>query len=387
MKSIFISDLRPNQDATSVFLVQSKEIRQKKSGEPYLSMSLVDRTGDIEAKMWDNVTEVMNTFERDDFIRARGRIQVYQNRPQFTVYKLQRIDDGLINLQDFFPASLRNPDEMFAELRQFVAGMENIHLRELLNALLDDPQIADRYRRAPAAKTIHHAYLGGLLEHVLSLCNLSRFVATHYPFLDVDLMLAGAITHDLGKIEELSYRRSFGYTDDGQLLGHIIIGLRFIDDKLRAMPDFPPRLRSLLEHMILSHHGELEFGSSKVPVFAEALMLHYLDNMDSKMHAVRTAVERDQHIDGCWTGFCRALDRTLLKKDKFLGETVQTAEIQEELPLPPVASEADPAAPPPPPPPPAAAVVAAPDSREASSRGRSMSLFGERLKEALKEET
>jgi 3'-5' exoribonuclease len=370
MKSIFICDLRPNQDATSVFLVQSKDIRQKKSGEPYLSLSLMDRTGEMEAKMWDNVAEVMNTFERDDFVKVKGRMQVYQNRIQFAIHKMQRIDDALVELQDFFPASQRNTDEMFLELRQMVAGMKNSHLRALMEALLDDSQIADGYRRAPAAKTIHHAYLGGLLEHVLAVCQLCRFVAGQYSFLDADLMLAGAITHDLGKIQELSYRRSFGYTDDGQLLGHVVLGLRLVDDKLRALPDFPPRLRSLLEHMMLSHHGELEYGAAKVPVFGEALMLHYLDNLDSKMQAVRNAIEKDHHVDGCWTGLCRGLERSLLKKEKYLSEAVAQSSPGSESP-----SEA---------PSTAALVTSAPESREPAARPQSLSLFGERLKDALK---
>ena len=399
MKSLFISDLRPNQDATLVFLVQAKDIRQKKSGEPFLTLTLVDRTGEVEAKMWDNVAEVMDTFERDDFVKAKGRIQIFQNKPQFTVFKLQRVDDDLVELQDFFPASQYDPEEMFAELRQLVAGMSNVHLRGLVNALLDDPQIADGYRRAPAAKSMHHAYLGGLLEHVLSVCHLCRFVVGQYHFLDLDLLLAGAITHDLGKIHELSYRRSFGYTDDGQLLGHVLIGLRLIDQKLRDMPDFPPRLRSLLEHMILSHHGELEFGASKVPVFAEALMLHYLDNMDSKMHALHTAINKDQHVDGCWTGLCRALERTLLKKDKYLTGAVQAVRpapavspaqaVSTDETVAQAATEAVSSAVPeaaPPDSPPAEELGAAASGSRESSRPRPLSAFGERLKQALKSE-
>ena len=230
MKSTYVSDLRPNQDAASTFLVQSKDIRQKKSGDPYLSLTLVDRTGEINAKMWDNVGEVMDTFDRDDFVTAKGRVQVYQNRPQFTIHKMQRADEAEIDFSDFFPASRRDPDEMFAELRQVVTGMENPHLKALLGAFLDDEEFARRFRRAPAAKSVHHACLGGLIEHVLSLCRLGRVTAAHYEFVDLDLILAGVILHDIGKIHELSYRRSFAYTDEGQLLGHIVIGLRMVDD-------------------------------------------------------------------------------------------------------------------------------------------------------------
>lgn len=325
MKAIYVRDLRPSLDVTATFLVQSKDVRQKKSGEPYLSLSLVDCTGEIDAKMWDNVTEVMDTFDRDDFIIAKGRVQVYNNRPQFTIHKLKRTDEGGIEFSDFFPASSRDPDEMFQELRGVIDGMTNPHLKALLNALFDDEEIAGRYRRAPAAKSVHHAYLGGLIEHVLSLCGLCRAAAEHYRFIDLDLMLAGAMLHDLGKIYELSYRRSFGYTDVGQLLGHIVIGLRLIDDKVRSVPGFPPQLRTLLDHMVLSHHGELEFGSPKVPAFPEALLLHYLDNLDSKMENMRSLIAKDAQVEGAWTAFSHALERFVLKKETYLagvGESV-----------------------------------------------------------------
>jgi 3'-5' exoribonuclease len=318
MKSTFIADLQPNQDATSFFLVQSKDVRQKRTGEPYLSLSLADRTGEIEAKMWDNVADVMDTFDRDDFVKAKGRVQVFQNRLQFTIHKLRRADESEVAFEDFFAASERDPEEMFAELREVVAGVGNPHLKALLEAVLADEEIAARLRRAPAAKSVHHAYLGGLLEHVLSLCQLCRLAAAQYKFVDLDLLLAGAILHDIGKVYELAFRRSFHYTDDGQLLGHIVLGLRILDDKVRLLPDFPPRLRNLLAHLIISHHGELEFGSPKVPLFAEAVLLHHLDNMDAKMEAVRSLLRKDPLLEGCWTAYFQPLDRMLLKTDRYL---------------------------------------------------------------------
>lgn len=362
MKSTYVTDLRPNQDVTAIFLVQSKEIRQKKSGDPYLSLALADRTGEIDAKMWDNVQEVLATFERDDFVKVKGRVQVYQNKPQLTVHRMLRVDDGEIDFTDYFAASSRDPDQMLAELRAVIAGMENPHLKALLEALFDDEEIAGRYRRAPAAKSIHHAYLGGLIEHVLSLCHLCRLTAEHYSFIDRDLLLAGAILHDIGKIHELSYRRGFGYTDDGQLLGHIVMGLRLIDEKVRRLPEFPARLRTLLEHMVISHHGSLEFGSPKVPLFPEALLLHYLDNLDSKMENLRASIAGDQQMEGCWTGYNRALDRYILKKDNYLAESGSAG------------SEA-----------PAAVEPAHPESKPRAPREQP-SLFGERLEQALRRE-
>ena len=323
MKSLYIRDLQPGTQSNGIFLVQSKEVRQKKSGEPYLSLQLCDKSGDVDAKMWDNVEQVMDTFEKNDFVRVSGLPSVYNNRLQFTVHRLARLSDDQVDFGDFFPASARDRDEMLAELRGVIAGMSNPHLRALLEAIFADEAIACRYKNAPAAKTIHHAWLGGLIEHVLSLCTLCKLVAPHYPQVDGDLLLAGAILHDIGKIDELSYDRGFGYTDVGQLIGHIQIGLSLVNDKARQVPDFPPKLKLLLDHMILSHHGELEFGSPKVPAFAEAMLLHHLDNLDSKMETIRGSIERDKVVEGSWTGWSAPLERTLLKKEKFLAESGQ----------------------------------------------------------------
>lgn len=319
MKSPYVNELEPNQVITASFLVNAKEIRQKKSGELYLSLLLGDRTGELDAKMWDNVAEVIDSFDRDDFVKVKGLIQVFHNRPQLTIHKVRRMDDSEIDYADYFPSSRRDPAEMWAELCATVDRIGNPHLRGLIQAMLADPDIAARYRRAPAAKQIHHAYLGGLLEHVLSLCKLARLMADHYPNVDYDLLLTGVVLHDIGKIYELNYERGFSYSSDGQLLGHISIALRMVADQLRGLPDFPARLRSLVEHMILSHHGHLEFGSPKLPLFPEALLLHYIDDMDSKMECMRALIENDRQVEGCFTTYSGSLERSALKKDRFLN--------------------------------------------------------------------
>ncbi len=334
MKSPYIGSLVPNDVITGQFLVLSKEIRQKKTGEPYLSLHIADRTGEMEAKMWDNVAEVMETFDRDDFIKVKGLMQVYQNRSQFTVHRLRRLEDHEVDFADYFPCSDRDPDEMFAELQGIIANLGNTHLRALLEAVFSDSSLTTLYTMAPAAKNIHHACRGGLIEHVLSLCTLCRLTAAHYKDIDVDLLLAGAILHDIGKVEELSYSRSFGYSAEGQLLGHIVIGLRIVGSKIDQVPGFPPKLRILLEHMLISHHGELEFGSPKVPIFAEALLLHHLDNLDSKMDAIRTALKRDRHIEGEFTGWIGPLERILLKKEQFLREAAVQSGVEAATPEP-----------------------------------------------------
>jgi len=336
-----------NEPVTAQFLVLSKEIRQKKTGEPYLSLHLADRTGEIEAKMWDNVAEVMDTFDRDEFLKVKGVVQVYQNRSQFTIHKLRRLEEHEVDFADFFPSSERDPEEMFTELRGIVNGFTNPHLQALVNSVLDDAPLMALFKLAPAAKTIHHAYRGGLLEHVLSLCHLSRLTAAHYKTIDLDLLLTGAILHDIGKVEELSYARGFSYSSDGQLLGHIIMGLRLLHSKFDKLADFPPKLRTLVEHMIVSHHGELEFGSPKVPIFAEALLLHHLDNLDSKMDAVRGALQRDRAVEGEFTGWIAPLERVLLKKERYLEPPKVAAKTEPEASAP-VAVPPTPAAPAPP---------------------------------------
>ncbi len=348
-----LSEFQPNDEVLTTLLVHTKEIRQKKTGEPYLSLTLCDRTGEIDAKMWDNVAEVINAFERDDIVKVKGRVQVYNNRLQLTIHKLRKLEESEIDLVDYLPASRRDPAEMLAELREVGASIQNPHLKSLVELFLSDEEIARLYQRAPAAKYIHHAYLGGLLEHVLSLCQLCRLAVQHYPALDADLLLAGAILHDVGKIYELTYERSFGYSSEGQLVGHIAIGLRLIEQKLRQLPDFPDRLRLLVEHLVVSHHGTLEFGSPKLPLFPEALVLHYLDDLDAKLDCMRAILEHDRQVEGHWTSYNTSLERVLLKKWKYLAAGEEA--VQE----------------------------AAPVARPPAS---SLSLFGEKLNQALQDE-
>jgi 3'-5' exoribonuclease len=374
MKSPYVSELEPNRVITSSFLVHSKEIRQKKTGELYLSLMVGDRTGELDAKMWDNVTEVLDAFDRDDFVKIKGLVQVFHNRPQLTVHKVRRMDDSEIDFADYFPSSKRDPEEMWAELRGLVAGMSNPHLKSLLEAFLNDPDIAQRYRRAPAAKSIHHAFLGGLIEHVLSLCALAKLVGGHYKSVDPDLLLTGVVLHDIGKIYELNYERGFSYSNDGQLLGHITIAVRMLGDKIRALPDFPPRLRVLVEHMILSHHGHLEFGSPKVPQFPEALLLHYLDDLDSKMECMRALVEHDRQLEGCFTSYSSALERTTLKMDRYMANGVATPPRPAAASQPAFDAQMETSAPPPAPAPVQHPLFATkPDS-----------IFADKLRQALK---
>ncbi len=318
LKPPFIADLAPDTAVTGAFLVLRKDVRQKKDGEPYLSLTLGDRTGQIEANMWDQVAAVQNSFAADDFIKVKAQVGVYRDKLQLKIERLRRLEESEIELGDFLPVTAADVDAMWRELEQRIAGVANPHLRALLQAVFGDPAIAARFRRAPAAKALHHAWIGGLLEHVISLCRLAALVMQNYPYVDADLLTTGILLHDLGKIEELEYARSFRYTTPGQLLGHMVIVLRILHAKLAALPDFPPALAALVEHLIISHHGHYEFGSPKLPMFPEALLLHQLDDMDSKMQAMRTQLQQDPAGD--WTGFNRSLDRPLLRAPQWLAE-------------------------------------------------------------------
>ena len=319
MKNPCVSQLEPNQLVQGVFLVQQKEVRQKKTGEPYLSLVLSDRTGDLEAKMWDNAQEAMGMFERDGFVRVKGMLQTFQNRLQLTIHKLQPVPESEIDIADYLPASKRDRNEMYAEVRGWIASMTDPHLKALLETIFADEAVALAYRTAPAAKSVHHAWIGGLIEHVLSLCNLGKFTAAHYPDVDFDLLLTGVLLHDIGKIAELNYARSFGYSTEGQLIGHITLGIRMVEDAIRKVQGFPPALQDLVVHMILSHHGALEFGSPKLPMFLEAMLLHQLDNLDSKMECMRAHAEKDRQTAGVWTGYNAPLERSVLKKGRHLA--------------------------------------------------------------------
>lgn len=317
LKTSFVTDLAEDAVITSVFLVQSKDLRQKRDGDPYLALVLADRSGQIEAKMWDQVASIQNTFERDDFIRVRGIVKLYRDKPQLTIEKLRKVEDSEVSLSDFLPSTTADVEALWRDLNDRIAAMRNPHLRALLQAVFGDPLIAERFRRAPAAKVLHHACIGGLIEHVASLCRLADRVSGNYPFLDSDLLLTGILLHDLGKIEELEYRRSFQYTTPGQLLGHMVIVLEILHKKLASLPDFPRPLQTLVEHMIISHHGRYEFGSPKLPMFPEALMLHQLDDMDSKMQAMRTQLTQEQPTEAEWTMFNRSLERPLLRVEAW----------------------------------------------------------------------
>lgn len=328
MKEFFLCDCsqHENKVITSSFVVTSKQVKPKKTGEPYLALTLGDRSGQIEAKMWDNVEDAIDGFEQDDFIKVKGLLNKYKNRFQITIHKVRKLGDSEIDFSDYLPKTTKDIGELWQTLAGFIATFQNPYLKSLVEAFMSDPEIAEAYRNAPAAKTLHHAYIGGLLDHVVSLFRSCDLICQNYPQINRDLLLTGAFLHDIGKIHELTYNRSFSYTTRGQLLGHMIIELEMLQAKLAQVPGFPDELKTLVEHLIISHHGEYEFGSPKLPMFPEALVLHYLDDLDSKMESMRAHFERELGQESAWTGYNGSLGRPLLNTAKFLEKKPQAPE-------------------------------------------------------------
>jgi 3'-5' exoribonuclease len=323
MKEPSIADLGryENQAVTGYFAVSAKQARSKKDGSPYFALTLADKTGQIEARMWE--TAEAGDFASGDIVKLRGQVSRYQDKLQITLDRIRRAEPGEYDLGDFVPKTERDVNELWAELNAYVESFREPHLKALLRAFLDDAEIADALREAPAAKTLHHAWIGGLLEHIVSLLGVCDLAAKHYQ-VHRDLLLTGAVLHDIGKLQELRWGTTFDYTVEGQLLGHITIGVGMIARKMDGIEGFPPALRLLVSHLVLSHHGKYEFGSPKLPMIPEAVLLHYLDDMDAKMQTMHAEFARNVAAGrgaGEVTDWVRSMERPLLNTSAFLDRT------------------------------------------------------------------
>jgi len=314
MAKLLICDLKENENFESAFLVIQKSLLVSKSNRPYLSLKLADTSGEVEGRVWDHAEAIGLRFEKNDFIRVAARPVVYQDKIQLNVVHVERLDPSEVKIEDFLPVSKRNIEEMANTLLGFIRNeVKNPWIQKFLLAIFEDPEISKRVKRAPAAKTNHHAWVGGLLEHIVHLCELGRDVLKHYPQVDPDLVYTGLMLHDIGKIYEMTYDKFFSYTDQGQMVGHLIQGVEMVYEKIKGIPNFPDKLKTHVVHIILSHHGKLEFGSPKLPMTLEAIMVHYLDDMDSKLQGVLDLAERE-NSDGEWTGYNRLFGRPMYKK-------------------------------------------------------------------------
>lgn len=320
-----IVSLKEGDWVEEIYLVTSKQVSTAKNGVTYLSLKLADKTGELDGKLWDNAEEVAGRFEREDFVRIKGVAAYYQGTMQIKMKTLEKVDDSRVDFANFIQTSPRNVDDMVKELKAAAAGLTNVHLKRLFDAFLDDTPFLEAFKRTPAAKTLHHNYIGGLLEHVVELISLSRDVAKHFPSIDIDLLVTGAFLHDIGKVYELSVRKSIEYTTEGRLIGHISLGYEMVVERIKTIAGFPSELAMLLKHIILSHHGEYEFGSPKRPKIQEAIVINYLDDLSAKINNFQSTLKKENVAEGEWTNFSKMHDRYLYRKMAYPGPAVSSA--------------------------------------------------------------
>jgi 3'-5' exoribonuclease len=308
MKETFVNMLEAGQAVDDIFVARDKQLAHKKDGAPYLTLTLVDRTGDVKAVVWDQVQAISKAFAAGDYVRVQGKVTEYKGTPQLVLRHLERAHPDQLDARDFLPATQRDVNQMMDRLIQISRTVENEHLSRLLTAFFEDPAFVELFKTAPAAKKMHHAYLGGLLEHTLSIVRLIQAISTHYKGIDTDLLLTGGILHDIGKVHEFTYETHIDYSDAGRLLNHIVIGVEMLEKKIATLHDFPDDLALVLKHLIVSHHGIRDFGSPEPPKTLEAIILNYLDELDAKVTAVRTFMEADDP-QAPWTSYHRVLER------------------------------------------------------------------------------
>jgi len=309
-----IATLKEGDWVEEIYLAATKQISTAKNGVTYLTIKLADRTGEIDGKLWDNAEDVAGKFGREDFVRIKGMVASYQGTLQIKMKTLEKVDDSKVDIANFIQSSPRDIDEMVSELQAVAAGISDVHLKQLMHAFLNDKPFIEAFKRTPAAKTLHHNYIGGLLEHVLELISLCREVARHFPAIDMDLLVTGAFLHDIGKVRELSVRKSIEYTTEGKLIGHISLGYEMLLEKIRSLPRFPEETAMLLKHIMLSHHGEYEFGSPKRPKIQEAVVIHYLDDLSAKVNNFQATLKKENIGEGEWTGFNKMHERYLYRQ-------------------------------------------------------------------------
>ncbi len=303
MPKLFISELKANIEIASLFVASDKQLKTARNGTTYLDLKLADKTGEVSGKMWEKGADASALFKSGDIVYLRARTELYKDRIQLNISEIMPVPAGAYDPADFLPVCPHDRDVLFENLNKLVAGMTDGHFRRLCQAVLVDPVIMTRFKLAPAAKSMHHAYIGGLLEHTVSVMTLVYRISNHYPALDRDQLLAGAFFHDIGKIEEFVYDTHIDYSDAGRLVGHMVLGTQIVDEVIRRLEGFPTESSLLLKHLILSHHGEAQFGAVKLPASREAFALHLADDLDAKMNAIDRIIANSSEDNGAWTGF------------------------------------------------------------------------------------
>jgi 3'-5' exoribonuclease len=315
VKDQFISDFKFQQEIKTLLVVKYIAIQEARDGRLYLNVILSDKSGDIESRSWKNAEEIFSKIKKGDFVRVEGKVNVYQNNKQLIISSIDKISDEIrktLKESDFLLASSIPAEKMFQDLTEIVENLDEVYIKDLLLLILNENDIKKRLLTWPAAKTIHHAYKSGLLEHILSCVNLSVSLGSHYN-VNTSYVVAGAILHDLAKIYEMTAGQVVEYTDEGRLIGHLVNGVELIEKYAYRVPNFPKLVKLHLKHIIISHHGEYEYGSPKLPQTSEAMLLHLIDMMDSRMSSFGMSKKLDQR-DNYWTGYVKHLDRPIYRQ-------------------------------------------------------------------------
>jgi 3'-5' exoribonuclease len=317
-------ELKEKEPVTAPFLVKYSAVAVDKNGKSYMNLVFMDKTGELEARIWDDIARYSGQVVRDAFVWVEGKCQAYQGRRQIVVNRLTLLREDEVTVKDYVAEGKLDADKLYLQLLGYIDTMQDPFYKALAESILiEDTEIVDRVKRAPAAKSVHHAYKTGLLEHVVSITGILDSLSSHYgKALDRDLLFLGGFLHDIGKLWELSYDRVTDYTTEGKLIGHLVMGVELVERKVRELDaqagrlpsPFPEEKKLLVKHLILAHHGELEYGSPKRPKCLEALVVHYIDDLDSKVNAIRTFIENDQS-PGRWTGLHRMYERFFFKPD------------------------------------------------------------------------
>ncbi len=299
---LFISELKPNVEMSSHFVAE-KQLKTARNGSTYLDLRLSDKTGEVSGKMWEKAAEASELFKSGDIVFIRARTELYKDRIQLNISEILPVAAGSCDPSDFLPVCPHDREVLFENLSKLVAGMTEDPFQRLCRAVLADSAIMVRFKTAPAAKSMHHAYIGGLLEHTLSVMTLAYRFSNHYPVLDRNQLMAGAFFHDIGKIEEFVYDTRIDYSDAGRLVGHMVLGTQIIDRVIGRLAGFPAEATLIVKHLILSHHGETQFGAVRPPASREAFALHLADDLDAKMNSIDRIISDSSHNDGLWTGY------------------------------------------------------------------------------------
>ena len=310
---LWIKDITEKDRIRGSYLVREKRVGTTRNGKPFISMTLADRTGHVEAKVWNRAQELSALFEEGNILEVQGDAESFRGQIQLNISDLE-VSSRETDRDIFLESAPGDVTREMMVLREILKEVKNRYLKALIQRFLEDKAFLTQFKKAPAAKSFHHSYLGGLLEHTLSLCKMATLVAEHYPELDRDLLLTAAFLHDIGKTRELKADLQIDYTDEGRLLGHVVLGIAMVDEKLHRLRDFPQDLALRLKHLILSHHGEYEFGSPKRPKFLEAFALHLIDDLDAKMNGISRFMQKDRR-EGDWTEFNRMFERYFIKKE------------------------------------------------------------------------